>query len=146
MSEKAGALLKNARKMAGMTRLQVYQVTAISESVLERWERGETVPDLESLDKLELLYRAPGIWQECLMIYYPSFRRHYPEIVKLDTLPALVNNGHQLQDVLALNDAMERDAMDGKIDDAAAKARYIKECQEARAALTEAITRLEGAT
>lgn len=144
MSEKAGALLKNARKMAGMTRPQVYQVTAISESVLDRWERGETVPDLESLDKLELLYRAQGLWQECLMIYYPSFRRHYPEIVKLDTLPALVNNRHQLQDVLALNDAMERDAMDGKIDDEAVKARYIKECQEARAALTEAITRLEG--
>ena len=144
MSEKAGALIKNARKMAGMTRPQVYQVTAISESVLERWERGETIPDLESLDKLALLYRAPGLWQECLMIYYPSFRRHYPEIVKLDTLPALVNNRHQLQDVLALNDAMERDAMDGKIDDEMVKARYIKECQEARAALTEAITRLEG--
>lgn len=146
MSEKAGALLKNARKSAGMTRPQVYQVTAISESVLERWERGETVPDLESLDKLELLYRSPGLWQECLMLYYPSFRRHYPEIVKLDTLPALVNNRHQLQDVLALNDAMERDAMDGKIDDAAAKARYLKECHEARAALTETITRLEGTT
>lgn len=144
MSEKAGALLKNARKSAGMTRPQVYQVTAISESVLDRWERGETIPDLESLDKLELLYRRPGLWQECLMHYYPSFRRHYPEIVKLDTLPALVNNRHQLQDVLALNDAMERDAMDGKIDDAAVKARYLKECHEARAALTEAITKLEG--
>ncbi len=144
MSEKAGALIKNARKAAGMTRPQVYQVTAISESVLERWERGETIPDLESLDKLELLYRSPGLWQECLMLYYPSFRRHYPEIVKLDTLPALVNNRHQLQDVLALNDAMERDAMDGKIDDAVVKARYLKECHEARAALTEAITKLEG--
>lgn len=144
MSEKAGALLKNARKMAGMTRPQVYQVTAISESVLERWERGETFPDLESLDKLELLYRSPGLWQECLALEYPSFRRHYPEMIRLETLPALVNNRHQLQDVLALNDAMERDAMDGKIDDPAIKARYIKECQEARAALTEAITRLEG--
>ena len=122
MSEKAGALLKNARKMAGMTRPQVYQVTAISESVLDRWERGETVPDLESLDKLELLYRSPGLWQQCLMIYYPSFRRHYPQMVTLDTLPALVNNRHQLQDVLALNDAMERDSMDGRIDDQALKA------------------------
>lgn len=144
MSEKAGALLKNARKSAGMTRPQVYQVTGISESVLDRWERGETIPDLESLDKLELLYRQTGLWQECLMLYYPSFRRHYPEIVKLDTLPALVNNRHQLQDVLALNDAMERDAMDGKIDDEAAKARYLKECEEARAALTETINRLGG--
>lgn len=144
MSEKAGALIKNARKSAGMTRPQVYQVTAISESVLERWERGETVPDLESLDKLELLYRSPGLWQECLMLYYPSFRRHFPQMVRLDTLPALVNNRHQLQDVLDLNEKMERDALDGKIDDAATKAQYIKECQEARAALTETITRLEG--
>lgn len=144
MSEKAGALLKNARKSAGMTRPQVYQVTAISESVLDRWERGETVPDLESLDKLELLYRSPGLWQECLMLYYPSFRRHFPQMVTLDMLPALINNRHQLQDVLALNDAMERDALDGRIDNETVKARYIKECQEARAALTEAITRLEG--
>lgn len=146
MSEKAGALLKNARKMAGMTRPQVYQVTAISESVLDRWERGETVPDLESLDKLELLYRRPGLWQECLMIYYPSFRRHFPQIIVLETLPALVNTRHQLQDVLALSDTMERDAMDGRIDNAALKAKYISECQEARAALTEAITRLEAMT
>lgn len=144
MSEKAGSLLKNARKSAEMTRQQVYQVTGISESVLERWERGETVPDLEGLDKLELLYRSPGLWQECLMLYYSSFRRHFPQMVKLDTLPALVNNRHQLQDVLDLNEKMERDAMDGRIDDAAAKAQYIKECQEARAALTETITRLEG--
>lgn len=146
MSEKAGALLKNARKMAGMTRPQVYQVTAISESVLDRWERGETVPDLESLDKLELLYRRPGLWQECLMIYYPSFRRHFPQMIVLETLPALVNTRHQLQDVLALSDTMERDAMDGRIDNAALKAKYISECQEARAALTEAITRLEAMT
>lgn len=146
MSEKAGALLKNARKMAGMTRPQVYQVTAISESVLDRWERGETVPDLESLDKLELLYRRPGLWQECLMIYYPSFRRHFPQIIVLETLPALVNTRHQLQDVLTLSDTMERDAMDGRIDNAALKAKYISECQEARAALTEAITRLEAMT
>lgn len=146
MSEKAGALLKNARKMAGMTRPQVYQVTAISESVLDRWERGETVPDLESLDKLELLYRRPGLWQECLMIYYPSFRRHFPQMIVLETLPALVNTRHQLQDVLALSDTMERDAMDGRIDNAALKAKYISECQEARASLTEAITRLEAMT
>lgn len=146
MSEKAGALLKNARKMAGMTRPQVYQVTAISESVLDRWERGETVPDLESLDKLELLYRRPGLWQECLMLYYPSFRRHFPQMIVLETLPALVNTRHQLQDVLALSDSMERDAMDGRIDNAAVKAKYISECQEARAALTEAITRLEAMT
>lgn len=146
MSEKAGALLKNARKMAGMTRPQVYQVTAISESVLDRWERGETVPDLESLDKLELLYRRPGLWQECLMIYYPSFRRHFPQMIVLETLPALVNTRHQLQDVLALSDTMERDAMDGRIDNATLKAKYISECQEARAALTEAITRLEAMT
>lgn len=144
MSEKAGVLLKNARKSAGMTRQQVYQVTRISESVLERWESGETVPDLDDLDKLELLYRSPGLWQECLMLYYPSFRRHFPQMVRLDTLPALVNNRHQLQDVLDLNEKMERDALDGKIDDAATKAQYIKECQEARAALTETITRLEG--
>ena len=146
MSEKAGALLKNARKSAGMTRPQVYQVTAISESVLDRWERGETVPDLESLDKLELLYRTPGLWQECLMLYYPSFRRHYPEMVKMDTMTALVNNRHQLQDVLALNDAMERDALDGRIDNEAVKAKYIKESQEAIAALTETINRLGGTT
>lgn len=129
-----------------MTRPQVYQVTGISESVLERWERGETVPDLESLDKLELLYRSPGLWQECLMLYYPSFRRHFPEMVKLDTMTALVNNRHQLQDVLALNDAMERDALDGRIDNESTKARYIKESQEAIAALTETINRLGGAT
>lgn len=80
------------------------------------------------------------------MLYYPSFRRHFPQMVTLEMLPALVNTRHQLQDVLAINDAMERDALDGKIDDVAVKAKYIKECQEARAALTEAITRLEGMT
>ena len=135
MSEKAGALLKNARKSAGMTRQQGYQVTAISESVLDRWERGETVPDLESLDKLELLYHAPGLWEEFLRATSPAYAAHHPvAAVDRSLLAQVVSVGHEADDVQALQDRVERDLVDGRIDRPQEWHEYLRQMRELNAA------------
>jgi hypothetical protein len=42
-----------------------------------------------------------------------------------------------LADVMSLQDAMERDAMDGRIDDQVQRDRYMKELDDVQAAIAE---------
>lgn len=71
--------------------------------------------------------------------HYDSYLENHPEeTVDRSQLAAVVNVRHQLADVLAMSDGMERDAMDGRIDDEQLRRRYLRELEEAEAALVEA--------
>ena len=74
-------------------------------------------------------------------------RAHYPEIVKyfgaadnreLGLLGAVVNTKHQIDDVLKLQDRVERDAIDGQIDPTLRDS-YRRELEEAREAIETAL-------
>lgn len=128
-----------------MTQWQAAQAVGVSESTIARWESGEAVPDPEDVDALERTYKAAGLWHRWMRSHYDSYRRRYPEDTANRELPlALVNVRHQMADVVALQDAAERDAMDGRIDDPQMAARYKKELRELQAAAGEALERLEG--
>jgi hypothetical protein len=67
-----------------------------------------------------------------------GFRDHFPAIkTDYQLAMAFVNIRHQLSDVMAMQDAMERDAMDGRIDDQAQRDRYMKELDDVQAAIAE---------
>lgn len=136
MSETAGKLLKNARKSANLTRWQVYQAVQISESVLERWESGVCKPDMEDLYKLEILYHAAGLWYECMQLYSQSFRDHFPTDYKKLTLPISVFNVRLLfEDIMKYQSEIERDIVDGEVDDIERAQEYIKKLEEAISAI-----------
>lgn len=137
--------LRAARKRAKMTQWQASQAIGVSESTMARWESGEVIPDPEDVDALEVMYKAPGLWHRWMRSHYDSYRKRYPEDPANRDLPlAIVNVRHQLEDVRALQDAMERDAMDGRMDDPQMAARYQKELRELQAAAGEALEKMKG--
>lgn len=133
MLEKGGILLLNSRKKAGLTREEVYRATHISESNLARWESGETSPSMANLYSLALTYHDKALWPAYLWLTEPSYREYHslPSDAR-NMLADVVNIGKQLADVMALQDKVERDMIDGSIDDPDTMAEYIKQVRESR--------------
>ena len=71
--------LATAREAAGLYQYQVASLLGVSEYTVGRWERGEVVPTPDEVDKLERLYKAPGLWYGHMRYQYKSFRDRYPE-------------------------------------------------------------------
>ena len=128
--------LKTAREAAGLYQFQVAHLMHVSEDVIGRWERGETQPTPDQVDKLEILYKAPGLWYGWMRYHFKSFRDRYPENQENAALAlSMVNAKYELADLLERQEAAIRDAMDGKIDDEKSFAAYIKEAKDAHAAI-----------
>lgn len=135
MSGKGGDMLRAARKAAGMSQTQVYLATRISESNLQRWEIEDSKPNMEDLYKLELLYHAPGLWEEFLRATSPAYAAHHPvAAVDRSLLAQVVSVGHEADDVQALQDRVERDLVDGRIDRPQEWHEYLKQMRELNAA------------
>lgn len=128
-----------------MTQWQAAQAVGVSESTIARWESGEASPDPEDVDALEGIYKATGLWHRWMRSHYDSYRKRYPEeAANRDLSLAIVNIRHQMEDVRELQDAAERDAMDGRIDNPQTAARYTKELRELQASVSEALEKMEG--
>lgn len=135
MPDTGGELLRAARKAAGMTQTQVYIATRVSESNLQRWEVGESRPNLEDLYKLELLYHAPGLWSRYLLATSPAYAAHHPAAPADRTqLAQVVAIGKEAADLQGLQDTVERDLLDGTVDDAPGWLAYMAEVRAANAA------------
>lgn len=144
-----GKELASARKAAGLYQFQVAQLISddyhtVTEDMVSKWERGETLPTPDQVDALEKLYKAPGLWYGWMRYQYKSFRDRYPENPDGAALAlSMVNARYQMADVLEKQEAVIRDALDGRIDDQKGFSAYIREAKEAHAALGEMLARAE---
>lgn len=135
MAEVTGRDLAAARKAAGLHQYQVAHQLHVSEDVIGAWEREERDPHPDQVDEMEKLYKTP-LWHGWMRYHFKSYRDRYPETVQDHSLAlALINARYQMQDVVSLQDAVERDALDGKIDNRAQAQRYVQEMGEAIVAL-----------
>lgn len=136
--------LRAARKAAELHQFQVAALLHVSEDTVSRWERGEQIPTPDQVDELEKVYKAPGLWYGWMRWRYKSFRDRYPDNNENAALAlSMVNTGCKIGDVARLQDAVIRDALDGKIDNPRGFADYIKQAKDAHAALGEMIARAE---
>ncbi len=136
--------LQAAREAAGLYQYQVAHLMHVSEDVISRWERGETTPTPDQVDELEKLYKAPGLWYGWMRYHHKSFRDRYPEDPGNAALAlSMVNAQYEVRDMMQKQEAVIRDALDGKIDDELAFNAYIKEAKEAHAALGVMLARAE---
>lgn len=143
MAEITGRNLADARKAAGMHQYQVAHQMHVSEDVIGAWEREERDPHPDQVDALEKLYKTP-LWHGWMRYHFKSYRDRYPETAQDHSLAlALINARHQMQDVVSLQDQVERDALDGKIDNRALAQRYVKEMSETVVALQTMIELLQ---
>lgn len=130
-----------ARNAAKLSREEASHELGVSSSTVRDWEdeKIRNNPGPDDVWNMEKLYNAPGLWRGWMQSHYDSYRENHPEeTVDRSQLAAVVNVRHQLADVLAMSDGMERDAMDGRIDDEQLRRRYLHELEEAEAALVEA--------
>lgn len=136
--------LQAAREAAGLYQHQVARLLHVSEDTVSRWERGESMPTSEQVDKMEKLYRAPGLWYGWMRYHDKPFRDRFPEEpASADLALSMVRAQYEISDLLQRQDAAIRDAIDGRIDDRSAYEAYIQECKEAHAALGNVLARHE---
>lgn len=131
--------LRIERDKRDIKRWQVAEALGVSTDTIGRWESGEAKPEPDDIDKLEKLYNSPGMWHKWMMSHYDSYRERYSDAPDVEHLSAVIASvKFELNDVLDINDDMERDALDGKIDNEAMKQKYLKEISEGMAALQKA--------
>ncbi|MEA5145641.1 MAG: helix-turn-helix transcriptional regulator [Candidatus Limiplasma sp.] len=142
MSEFTNLDLRKAREAQKMPRWKLAAAVNVSESTLERWESGETMPHPDEVDRIADALGEPLIWHRWMLSTYDSYRRRY---ISSDdySLPVMAMKlRHEMDDVRALQDALERDAIDGHVDDEPLLDRAITELQQMIQAGSELLQRL----
>lgn len=128
--------LQAARKAAGLYQHQVARLLNVSDDVVSDWETGKTLPHPDQVSEMETLYKAPGLWYGWMRYNIQSFRDRYPECPETAALTlSMVQAKYEVADLVEAQERAIRAALDGKIDDKQAFARYRKEAREAHEAL-----------
>lgn len=143
--ETAQQILKAARVKAGLTQLQVAAMLSVSVDQVKRMEYGTWIPEMSDVDLLEEQLHEPGLFRRWARAQFPEISKHFGASDGRDygLLGAIVNTKHQMNDVLALHERVEQDALDGRIDDPILLEKYEQELQEARQAIDASLQRIK---
>lgn len=136
--------LRKLREARKMPRWQLASLVGVSEDTLGRWETGEAQPHPDDVGRIEHALDAEHemVWHRWMLSNCESYRERHQEAKPAGLLGAIVAARHELSDVLNIQDAVERDAVDGAIDDPALRAAYRRELEEANAAITAALAQI----
>lgn len=143
--ETAKQILKAARVKAGLTQIQVAAMLSVSVDQVKRMEYGTWIPEMSDVDLLEEQLHEPGLFRRWARAQFPEISKHFGASDGRDygLLGAIVNTKHQMNDVLALHEKVERDALDGRIDDPILREKYEKELQDARQAIDASLQKIK---
>lgn len=143
MTREDGFELKKARISAKVTLMVVAERCFTSDRTVARWEDGEVAPSPDDLDRYSEAVGDPHLWHRMMRRLHDSYARHYPEKPVDNELPvSLLRSRYEMEDVLALHAEIERDSIDGKVDDPQLKERYRREANEAIDAIRNSLERL----
>lgn len=145
MPQNGTMILREAREKAGLSRVQLaMRMECVSEGTIKRWEYGESRPDSSDVARIGELLGDHTLWPRWMCATDEEYARRHPySATQNNAALDVINAGYQMEDVHALTDSIVRDLMDGKLDDKAAAARYIREAEEAAAALLAAANQLK---
>ena len=144
MAECTNIDLLAARNAAGLSRGQVADKIHVSVDTIRRWESGETMPSPDDVDRLGVAYEDHSLWHDWMRTHYDSYRDRYPESLDLSLTLSIVNLRHQIGDIMSLQDAAERDAMTGRIDNDKLRLRYTAELKDLLMAAQHALNQISG--
>lgn len=134
--------LQKAWKSHGFTQWQIAQELGVSEDTVKSWVRTDPerriTPHPDDVSRIEQVLHAGAemIWYRWMYSNVESFRDHMPEPKMNPLMESIVSAHYELADVQALRERLERDAIDGRIDDPQLRTQATKEIDEAQAALT----------
>lgn len=138
MTEFGGNELRKARENAGIRQWQIASEIGVCEALVGRWERGEAFPSPDDVDRLEIAYKAPGLWHKWMLSNCDSYRRHYRGVDETTTA------GSVLRGRFAIEDVMGRDVSeDGRIDNPINRDKYEEVLRKAIACLTDTLAQIE---
>ena len=146
MAEYTGKDLRKARDARNLSRRKLGELIGASESTVERWEKGESKPTPEDVDRLGEALSEPLMWHNLMLSIYESYRKRYIGCDDLALLGSVVRNRYTLNGVVEMQEAIERDVMDGRLDDKALGDRYAQAIRAAIAALGDTLARIGGTT
>lgn len=143
MSEFTHLELRRARESHKMPRWQLAQTIGISEETLKRWEYGEQIPEPDDVGAIERALGERSIWHQWMMSHYDSYRERYSSVPSYGLTAAVIRTRFELKDVIDLQEQVERDVIDGKLDDEQLKSRYRQQLKEAQAAIIQTLEELK---
>ena len=144
MAEYTRIDLRKAREAHDLSRWKLGELLGVSESTVERWESGETKPTPDDVDRIGEALKEPMMWHRWMLSNCDSYRKRYIGCEDLALLGSVVRTRYALSGVTGLQEAVERDVMDGRLDDNALGKRYAEQLREAIAALSDGLARVEG--
>lgn len=134
MTEFGGNELRKARENAGIRQWQIASEIGVCEALIGRWERGEAFPSPDDVDRLEIAYKAPGLWHKWMLSNCDSYRRHYRGVDETTTAGSVLRGRF----------AIERDVSeDGRIDNPINRDKYEEVLRKVIACLTDTLARIE---
>lgn len=138
-------ILKAARTKAGLTQIQVASMLSVSVDQVKRMEYGTWIPEMSDVDILEERLPEPGLFRRWARAQYPEITKYFGASDERDfgLLGAIIHAKHQMADVLALHEKVERDALDGRFDDPILREKYENELQEARRAIDASLQKIK---
>lgn len=142
MAECTNQDLRKARDTAGFPRWKLGEMVGVSESTIERWETGEAKPMPDDVDRIGEAVGDGTLWHRWMLSNYDSYRRRYIGTDDLTLPVSAMRMRHGMGDVSKLQDAFERDAIDGRIDDPTLNARYTRELRAMVASATYLLQQL----
>ena len=144
MTMTAQEILREARKRHGLTQIQMGMMLCMSVEQVKRIEYGAVVPEFSDVDRMEEGLPEPGLFRRWARAQYPEIVKYFGEAddAPVGLMGSIVNTRHSLGDVLRLQERVERDAIDGRIDDMALRQAYREELEDARDAIEASLDAL----
>lgn len=137
--------LRNVRDSRKMPRWKLAMEIGVSEDTITRWENPDdtAMPTPEDVDRIGEVLGDPTIWHRWMLSNYDSYRKRYINTTNYSLPLAVMRVRHELDDVLAMQNEVERDAITGSITCPIRREKYRKETGEAIAALNDVYQQLK---
>lgn len=143
MSECTNIDLRKARDAKNLTRWQLGNMIGVSESTIERWERGEVQPSPDDVDRIGEAVGDPTLWHRWMISNVDSYRKRYSKTRNLALPVAIMSVGHMVDDMQAIQEAAERDAVDGILHDARTRTEYVQKLNDLISRCTDALQQIK---
>lgn len=142
MAEFTEKYLRKARESKGLPRWKLGEKISVSESTIERWESGAAIPTPEDIDNIGEALNEPTLWHKWMLSHYDSYRRRYIGCADMALPVSVMRNRYTMADVAQLQEAVERDVMDGHIDDQDLSGQYAEKIRALIASLSDTLARI----
>lgn len=136
--------LRRVRESKNYSREKLGNCMGVSADTIRRWEYGESKPEPDDVDRMGEILEDSTLWHRWMLSNVESYAKRYVGAESLALPVSIMRVRHALGEVMAYQDRVERDSLDGKLDDQQTAAAYGDCLRAAIAKLSEAAQHMTG--